>query len=215
MMHRKPLMESILDVFSRNASLVLAVVAGVVTVLYFIKKRGSGSTQRPGTRSSLGDNRTSACTSAASNPTLSSSIVDSFLQNKFSSLKICITWDVLGSSDGTWREGAEQVVERLVTSTEVFIMCKVVDEDQKRKMLELFRKFSAMGLERKRVLFCTTTKGYEAFTRQVNPSLLITHDPAQAKFLARVLPFILLVGNEPIPFPNVQTVPTIAALLKS
>lgn len=217
-MHRKPLMENIVEMLSRNASLALAVVAGVVTVLYFVRRRGNGSSRRPGTRPTVDRSRISTSTnslSATAHFAPSSDIVDSFQKNRFSSSKICITWDVLGSLEGTWKDGAEQVMERLVTSTEVFIMCQVADDSQKKNMLDFLRKFSTMGLERKRVLFCTTTKGYEAFTRQVNPSLLITHDPAQAKFLARVLPFILLVGNEAIPFPNVQTVPTIASLLKS
>eukprot|EP00796_Vickermania_ingenoplastis_P005236 gene5236-3750_t len=212
--HRKPFADLIMEMIEEHFGMILAILAGTVSILFFSRRRGGGDAPlaRPAGRGSTAGTMPSISGGA---PTIepNSTIVDAFKKGKFNKSKICVTWDVLGDSD-VWKDGGEAAAQCLVASTEVFIMCRVKDEGEKKRILSLLRPLAESGLERKRILFCTTAKGYEAFTRQVNPNLLITHDLAQARFLARVLHYILFVGNDTIDEKNVQTVSSVAVIVQ-
>lgn len=210
-MHRKPLLESLSESIERNFSLVLAVVVGVISLVYFAHRRrvGPPPPPQPATRTAAavdgtGSERQGLAASQGD-------IVKSFVEQKFRGSKICVTWEVL-EDKGQFGERGQEVAQWLSANSEVFFMCRVPDEAEKRRLLQQFRPLAERGLERKRVLFCTTAKGYEAFTRQVNPVLLITHDASQARFLSRVLPYIIYVGTSSVDCPNVQTIGSIAEL---
>lgn len=138
-------------------------------------------------------------------------IVSAIARNVFASVKICITWEVLGCGD-TWKEGGERAMEFLVSFPEIFIMVRVSDEVEQKKMVRFLRRFGEKGLERDRVLFCTTGAGYRAFVRQLNPVVLISHEPDEAEFLSRILPHIVLVNEKNFAIPNIQSIPSILAL---
>lgn len=52
------------------------------------------------------------------------------------------------------------------------------------------------SLRRIRILKCSTAKGYEAFARQLTPTLFVTKDAVLAKFLAQFLAFVVIVSDE-------------------
>jgi hypothetical protein len=52
------------------------------------------------------------------------------------------------------------------------------------------------SLRRIRILKCSTAKGYEAFARQLTPTLFVTKDPVLAKFLAQFLAFVVVVSDD-------------------
>lgn len=208
-MHRKTLLDSVSETVEKNISFIVAVLVGILSVIYMAKRRRGNpsipprtgaTTVRPPPRSSV-------------LPSSSRDVVEAFRSNHFKGSKICVTWDTLGVKED-WKQGAEEVAKHLIRNSEVFFLCRVNDNEEKKNRLQLLRQYSNEGLERNRVLFCTTAKGYEAFTRQVNPKLLITHDRALASFLSAVLPYIILVDTEKVHCPNVQTISSIGDLLE-
>lgn len=141
-------------------------------------------------------------------------IVSAITRNVFAASKICVTWEVLGSGN-TWNEGGEIAMKFLVSFSETFFLCCVSDESELKKRVRFLQKFKNYGLDRDRVLFCTTSSGYRAFIRQINPAILISHDARESEFLSRVLPYIVFVGEETLTAPNIQTIPSIKTLVKS
>lgn len=204
-MTRKPLGDSIFEMI-RHHYMLCAIIGFSIYVL-FVRRRTP--------RNNVSRRVPSAPVSAA--PILPSrdSIVTSLRQQKFVGSKVCITWDALESRTMT-DDSSLNIIERLVRSSDLFILCKVLDGNQQKRILDTLRPLASVGLNRKNVLFCSSHKGYEAFTRQIMPSLLVTHDPSQATFLARVLPFIILVReNRNVDFPNVQCIDSVDALFPS
>lgn len=140
-------------------------------------------------------------------------IVSAIARNVFTSSKVCITWEVLGFKD-SWKEGGERAMEFLVSFPEIFLLCRVEDEFEQKKMISFLRNFGRKGLDRDRVLFCTTGTGYKAFIRQLNPVVLISYEIEEAEFLSHILPYILVVGKKKFAAANIQTIPSIMTLVE-
>lgn len=140
-------------------------------------------------------------------------IVSAVARNVFATSKICVTWEVLGSGNA-WNEGGESTMKFLVSFSETFFLCCVSDETELRKRVHFLKKFKDQGLDRDRVLFCTSRSGYRALIRQINPVVLFSHDSQEVEFLSRVLPYIVLVGEGTFTASNIQTIPSIKTLVE-
>eukprot|EP00744_Colponema_vietnamica_P010885 GILI01015333.1.p1 GENE.GILI01015333.1~~GILI01015333.1.p1 ORF type:complete len:213 (-),score=35.98 GILI01015333.1:48-686(-) len=83
-----------------------------------------------------------------------------------------------------------------------------------QELLDVLRPYAASGLKREQVLFCATPKGHESFSRQLQPTILITTRPQVASLLAKHVPYIVLVGvgqdAQVAKFPNVLVVDSLA-----
>ncbi|EPY27958.1 hypothetical protein STCU_05379 [Strigomonas culicis] len=138
------------------------------------------------------------------------SVLTRIKNQTFVGSKICIEWEALFESEG-WKEKGKEVLELYANTSDVYLMCHISQDEQKTKILNLVR--GIQGLRRYKVLFSTTEKGYEAFTRQINPALLITRDLRLAELLSRVLPYIALVRSAPLSKDNVACFNSVAELL--
>ncbi|EPY39173.1 hypothetical protein AGDE_04756 [Angomonas deanei] len=126
--------------------------------------------------------------------------------------KMCVAIDVL-YKNGNWVEKGEEVLRFLTSTSDVFLMYRVDSEAEQKRVLEVVHK-CVPSLKRHKILFCSTEKGYEAFTRQITPSLLITYNPQQASFLSGVLPYIVLVSEgEQVAKLNVASVKSVGEIL--
>ncbi|ORC85215.1 uncharacterized protein TM35_000371880 [Trypanosoma theileri] len=122
---------------------------------------------------------------------------------------VCISWEVL-TDNGEWREDGKRALETLATHMDVYLMCQIKSEEEKKKILLMVADIN--GLVRHKILFCQTGKGYEAFCRQIKPGLVILHDEPLASFLSTVLPDVVLVGGTS-PKTTVTSLSTVRELL--
>ena len=103
--------------------------------------------------------------------------------------------------------------ELLDLKCEVFVYCQIAETDKER-VLSALRPFGQLGLVRDRVLFCTTVKAHEAFTRQLIPTLLVSTHLETVSAVARHIPYVLMVSEtKQFEASNVTCVPSISTLL--
>lgn len=203
---------TIAESISENIPLILACVAGFLSLLTVVRRRTREGNR--GNRLSL--QGTSSRGNAAQGVPKGDDVLTSFRKKSFEGSKICITWEVVGSGV-SWKDHGEEMIKKLAVMTpELFILIRVRNTEEKKQLLQLLHGLSNLGVQRNQVLFCTSEKGYEAFTRQVSPRLLITHDTAAAKFLERILEYILVVGCPEDQFTGhtLRSVPSLSHLIQ-
>ncbi len=101
--------------------------------------------------------------------------------------KLAVTWDVLrGLPDDERRKFLAQ----LATSTNLHILANSTDGAD---VLIALRGIST--LERHRIMFCSTEKGYEAFCRQLTPTVLVSGKSELCNLLVRFVPWVVHVGT--------------------
>lgn len=224
-MARKPLFEALLQQVSDNLTSVVIIVIGAVAFFYVARRKPNTASRPPpravppGTVPSAtarGAQRRPGPTTLAAAPTggaaaVEMSVLQRIKKQLFVGSRICLVWEVFCKGSQWGDSGkAKDVLKWYALTSDLYIMCRINKEGEEKAILDVLRDIE--GIQREKVLFCTTQKGYEAFTRQVNPALLITNDKAQAAFLSGVLPYIVLVGEDTLVKPNVACVPSTASL---
>ncbi|RNF14866.1 uncharacterized protein Tco025E_05760 [Trypanosoma conorhini] len=178
-MARKPLLEVLWQsMTTSNVWLFFAAAVGVVSFYVFLMKNapGGGRRETPGVPGSK---------------TGKPSLVQQMRQQQFKGHRLCVAWEVL-AEHGQWREHAKATLMALARDMEVYVMCRINCKEEKDAVLAMLAEVP--GLVRHRILFCETAKGYESFCRQIKPTVVVTHNEAQASFLSTVLPNVALVG---------------------
>eukprot|EP00758_Cryptobia_borreli_P003463 Tbor_TRINITY_DN3764_c0_g1::TRINITY_DN3764_c0_g1_i1::g.2505::m.2505 len=91
----------------------------------------------------------------------------------------------------------------------------VVTTPVMKEVLSFLKPFSSLGLKREQVLFCSSAKALESFSRQIEPTLLLTAETDHMKLLANHLPYIVCVGGNEMKevSANVIMVPEVNNLL--
>ncbi|CAJ1036477.1 hypothetical protein, conserved [Leishmania lindenbergi] len=199
---RRSFLEEISERLPVSTTTLVAIVVSAVSLYIFYRRKDPA--QRPPTsaRRPLGAPRDAveACDA-----------VTRIKQKAFIGKKICIAWEVLHDDKGWKAHGkALDILRFYAFSSEVYLMCRIRDAADKKQILNLVKAVD--GIERHRILFCTTEKGYEAFTRQIDPSLLVTNNAAQVMFLKRVIQTLVLVGGDGVVASNVACVPSVEAI---
>ncbi|KAG5464144.1 hypothetical protein LSCM1_00324 [Leishmania martiniquensis] len=199
---RRSFLEEVSERLPVSTTTLVALVVGAVSLYFFYRRKGPA--QRPSTsaRRPLSAPRDAGEASDAMTR----------IKNKaFIGRKICVVWEVLHDGKNWKAEGkALDVLRFYAFSSEVYLMCRICGDDDKKKILDLVKGVD--GIERHRILFCTTEKGYEAFTRQIGPNLLVTNNAAQVAFLKRVIDTLVLVGGDGVVGNNVACVPSVEAI---
>ncbi|KPA81280.1 hypothetical protein ABB37_03688 [Leptomonas pyrrhocoris] len=199
---RRSLFDEVSERLHVSTTALVAIVVGAVTLYLFCRRKGAPS--RPSTivRRPLNAPKTEG---------EQSDVMTRIKQSGFVGKKVCIAWEVLHDGKAWKADGkALSVLQFYAFTSEVYLMCCIRNADDKKRIIGLVNGID--GIERHRVLFCTTQKGYEAFTRQIDPSLLITNDPAQVSFLKRIIQTLVLVEGSGAVGNNVLCVPSVAAL---
>lgn len=107
---------------------------------------------------------------------------------KTANWNVCVTWDAL---QGT--SLLKENLAKLCAVSTVFIVARATEAESK---VILSAVTGIERLERHCVLFCTTEKGVESICRQISPTLLITTKVELCSFLARFLPFLIVVSPD-------------------
>ncbi|EAN78154.1 uncharacterized protein TEOVI_000419100 [Trypanosoma equiperdum] len=178
-MHRKPLFETIWnEMLDSNALMAITVFVGAVSFYMFLTRNDHQDRRRE------------------SPPPTPKKHGASFLRRihlgEFSGRTICISWETLVEKH-EWRDCAKETLLALSSNMIVYLMCHISNANEKGKVLSMVKDIPQLA--RHNILFCETEKGYEAFSRQIKPAILVTHDSAQAEFLSLVLPNVVLVGS--------------------
>lgn len=199
---RRSFFDEVTERLPVSTTALVAIVVGAVTLYIFCRRKTTPSRPPPVVRRPL---------SAPKREGEQSDVLTRIKQKSFVGKKICIAWEVLHDGE-TWKADGKalSVLQFYAFSSEVFLMCRISNPEDKRRILDLVKNVD--GIERHRVLFCTTQKGYEAFTRQIDPSLLVTNDAAQVSFLKRIIHTLVLVEGTGAEGSNVLCVPSVAAL---
>jgi len=182
----------------------VAVVIGTVSIIVYLRSRRRPPAPRPVTR--------------ATQPTDAATSLRQLLCDKvYAGWKVCVTYESLAPS-GPMAAIPDVVAAKfrqLCSSADVYVLCRVDSDREMDQAISRLQQFANSGLRRTRVLFCSTSKGYEAFTRQLSPTLLITTDVALAQFLAKFLPYVVLIGETVglVDKQNMISVPTVAELV--
>ena len=118
------------------------------------------------------------------------------LGKHYKSSRVCVDLAALCSTPPfTLTEaGGAFLRELLDLKCEVFVYCQIAETDKER-VLSALRPFGQLGLVRDRVLFCTTVKAHEAFTRQLIPTLLVSTHLETVSAVARHIPYVLMVSE--------------------
>ncbi|GET93386.1 hypothetical protein, conserved [Leishmania tarentolae] len=199
---RRSFLEEVSERLPVSTTTLVVIVVGAVSLYIFYRRKGP--TQRPAAsaRRPLSAPRDAGETCDA---------MTRIKQKAFVGKKICIAWEVLHDGKGWKAQGkALEILQFYALSSEVYLMCRIRDADDKKRILNLVK--GVYKIERHRVLFCTTEKGYEAFTRQIDPSLMVTSNVAQVAFLKRFIQTIVLVGSDGVVASNVACVPSVEAI---
>ncbi|KAG5490189.1 hypothetical protein JKF63_00308 [Porcisia hertigi] len=199
---RRSFLEEVSERLPVSTTTLVAIVVGAVSLYIFYRRKGP--VQRP-----PGDPRRSLSAPRDGGETCNA--LARIKQKAFIGKKVCIAWEVLHDGKSWKAQGKALDILRLYAfSSEVYLMCRIQGADDKKRILSLIKAVD--GIERHRVLFCTTEKGYEAFTRQIDPSLLVTNDAAQVTFLKRIIETLVLVGGDCVVASNVACVPSVEAI---
>lgn len=199
---RRTLLDEVTERLPVSTTALVAIVVGAVTLYIFCRRKGSSARPPASTRRPL---------NAPKSEGESTDVLQRIKSKSFVGKKICFAWEVLYDGQGWKADGkALSILQFYAFSSEVYLMCRIERAEDKKHVLDAVKSID--GIERHRVLFCTTEKGYEAFTRQIDPSLLVTSDAAQVSFLKRVINTLVLVGGDGVVGSNVLCVPSVAAL---
>jgi hypothetical protein len=199
---RRTFFDEISERLHVSTTALVAIVVGAVTLYIFYRRKGPQSRPSTDVRRPL---------SAPKKEGEQCDVLARIKQRSFVGKKICIAWEVLHDGKAWKADGkALSVLKFYAFSSEVYLMCRIANAEDKKRILDLVKGID--GIVRHRVLFCTTQKGYEAFTRQIDPSLLITYDAAQVTFLKRIIHTLVLIEGSGVEGSNVLCVPSIAAL---
>ncbi|KAH9588603.1 hypothetical protein LSM04_000711 [Trypanosoma melophagium] len=180
-MTRDPFLGALLrEISTPNLWVIVTFAIGAVSFYIFLKKRKRHQgppRRREGSQSTK----------------IISSSVWSRIHNDLKGNGVCISWEVL-TENGEWRDDGKRALETLATHMDVYLMCQIKNVEEKKKILLMVADINR--LVRHQILFCETGKGYEAFSRQIKPVLVILHDEPLASFLSDVLPDVVLVGGK-------------------
>ncbi|CCW66872.1 unnamed protein product [Phytomonas sp. Hart1] len=206
-MHRKPLSDVLLQQTSGSYTTLLALVIGAITILYVYKRKLG----RPHPPRSIRGSDSASTRQQLPKKDVDLDVLTKLRRKHFVGSKICCVWDVF-FSDGQWLcDGkAKDILSWFASRLDVYLMCRISDQNEKKLILNQLKGID--GLQRHKILFCTTSKGYEAFTRQISPTILVTHDSFQAMFLSGILPYIILVGEYVSSKSNVYSISSIAQI---
>lgn len=199
---RRTLLDEVSERLPVSTTALVAIVVGAVTLYIFCRRKGTSTRPPAPVRRPI---------NAPKGEGEHSDVMHRIKSKSFVGKKICFAWEVL--YDGTaWKADGKalSILQFYAFSSEVYLMCRIERAEDKKRILDIVSAID--GIERHRVLFCTTEKGYEAFTRQIDPSLLVTNDAAQVSFLKRVINTLVLVGGDGVVANNVVCVPSVAAL---
>eukprot|EP00658_Telonema_sp_P-2_P007356 TRINITY_DN12741_c0_g1_i5.p1 TRINITY_DN12741_c0_g1~~TRINITY_DN12741_c0_g1_i5.p1 ORF type:complete len:207 (+),score=26.31 TRINITY_DN12741_c0_g1_i5:124-744(+) len=136
------------------------------------------------------------------------------LSKSYGGCKICVdAAAILGADDlKISQSGGTFLRELLEMKCEVFFYCQVHEASQ-AAVLDQLRPYASLGLVRDRVLFCTTVKAHEAFTRQLVPTLLVSTRYETVSTVARHIPFVLFISTTTsFEAPNALVAHTLASL---
>ncbi|KAK7196169.1 hypothetical protein NESM_000551900 [Novymonas esmeraldas] len=199
---RRSFFEEVIERIPVSTTTLVALVVGAVSLYIFYRREGHAHRPPAPTRRPL---------SASRDASEATDVMARIKQKAFVGKKICIAWEVLHDAEGWAAQGkALEILRFYAFSSELYLMCLIRDAEHKKRILSLVKGVD--GIERHRILFCTTDKGYEAFTRQIDPHLLVTNDAAQVAFLKRIINTLVLVGSDGVVASNVACVPSIEAL---
>ncbi|CCW60160.1 unnamed protein product [Phytomonas sp. EM1] len=206
-MHRRPLSDVLLQQTSNSFTTLLAFVIGAVTILYVYKKK-IGKQRPPHPIRGLD---TGSSQQQPSMKDVDVDVLTKLRKKQFKGSKMCCAWDVF-FSNGEWLcDGkAKDILSWYASTLDVYLMCRISSQNDKIQILKELKGID--GLQRHKILFCTTPKGYEAFTRQISPTILVTHDSSQAMFLSGILPYIILVGEGKTSKSNVSFISSISQI---
>lgn len=208
---RRSFLEEVSERLPVSTTTLVAIVVGAVSLYIYYRRKGPTQRPSPSARRPLGAPRDVREPRDLRSVRAATDVLTRIKQKAFIGKKICIAWEVLYDGAEWAAQGkALAILQFYAFSSEVYLMCRIRSADDKKEILSLVKDVD--GLLRHRILFCTTEKGYEAFTRQIDPSLLITHDAAQVNFLKRVIQNLVLVGSDGVAAPNVACVSSVEML---
>lgn len=224
-MARKPLFETLIQQMSRNFTSIVIIAIGAMAFFYLTRRKADGAGRPPAARPlppanpagpaarrpASGAPPAVAAPQAAAAGT-GQTVLQRIKKKQFVGSKVCVVWEIF-YKNGEWADGgkAKDILAWYAFSSDVYVMCKIGSRAEEKGILAVLMGIE--GIQRQKVLFCTTQKAHEAFARQIIPALLITNDRADASFLSGVLPFTALVGSgDSAGKPNVACVPSAASL---
>lgn len=156
----------------------IAVLIGAVSLFWYFRKRPP-----PRRENATGASGTAVVAPSSGSRSLRETIAD----GRNSNWKIAVTWDVLRSLPDDERRSA---LTRLNKCTNMHILASVSDN---AAVLAALKGIAA--LDRHRIMFCSTEKGYEAFCRQLTPTVLVSSKPELCQLLLRFVPWVVHVGD--------------------
>lgn len=210
---RKSVWQSFLQCDSSTAWIAV-VVASLSLFYYFSKTRGGR--RRGNGAGGVGGGGGSATAASGTSASAAAARGDESLRQvlssgRYSGWSVAIASECFVADDNTLLPGAEAALRTLLEKTELYVFCRVESADAARlkrvALLSLLRSLGGAFVD-SRLLMCTTEKGYEAFARQLRPSLTILNDAKLATFLAQFLPYLVVVsaGGGKLAKSNVEVV---------
>eukprot|EP00331_Platyophrya_macrostoma_P014285 CAMPEP_0176408364 /NCGR_PEP_ID=MMETSP0127-20121128/1914_1 /TAXON_ID=938130 /ORGANISM="Platyophrya macrostoma, Strain WH" /LENGTH=228 /DNA_ID=CAMNT_0017787649 /DNA_START=16 /DNA_END=702 /DNA_ORIENTATION=- len=173
----------------------IAVVIGAVSIYYYFKKRrpqgGQPNAPRDGQGGQVvgGAARHPVGGRAASAPV--ENVRDAILAGRGKPWTLYITWDVVSSAS----DGQRALAEFLRCGANVILVARVRSEAEQCEILATLRPMSDL-LPRHKILFCHSEKAFEAFARQLTPTVLMSGKRELCTLLARFVPYVVYVfGN--------------------
>lgn len=103
---------------------------------------------------------------------------------------VAIVASSLRDPNGDIQEVVRSSLEKLCQKCNVFIYEKVAPNSKRKPDFPLI-----LGLAPERILYCTSDKAFEAFTRQLKPSTLVVTDEELSKRLEKFVPTIVVIGG--------------------
>ena len=123
-------------------------------------------------------------------------LVTIMTSDRIKGMKVCLCDSVIWNKDGTMAGASKEFLRKFCSLAEVYVFCRMPTPEQQERALADLRAAMASSFIRHRVLFCSTTKAYEAFARQLLPTVFFTDDISLAKFLGKFLPFVAVVAAD-------------------
>jgi hypothetical protein len=197
-------------IFQDSSIVWVAVVIGAVSLwVYFSKSKRN---RRP--HQGQGEANVDGAALASNEANSKDDVITRLRSVMVVGWKVCVCIEALEGNPGeaSLSNKAKSILQELCSRHDVFVLVQECGCREEAAVLQELK--SVVGLRREKVLFCTTDKGYEAFTRQLSPAVLITTRVPLAAFLSRFLPYIILVGSNAAPTnPNVTSVPSLESAL--
>ncbi|CUG91649.1 GPI-anchored surface protein, putative [Bodo saltans] len=153
----------------------IAVIIGAVSLFWYFKRKQPPRREQqqvPG--------------AAAIVPVSGKSLKETIADGKNKNWKIAVTWEAVRSLSDEERRLA---LTRLASSTNLHILAGTADSSSVLAALQ-----GIPSLERHSIMFCSTEKGYEAFCRQLTPTVLVSGKTELCNLLLRFVPWVVHVG---------------------